>query len=140
MPENTTELLDALTSESFRVVKEGKTCYAMLSLHPLAHGHTMILPKRNVHKLADLTAEESKELLTLANDVVEAVQKLTNKDCALIQNYGKHSSIAHIHLHVIPTDYNTRHLYTAKHHVPLKEEADKETLTQMCNDVKQYLA
>lgn len=139
MPKDSLELLDALKSEKYRVVKDGKTCYAMLSIHPLSNGHTMILPKRNVHTLAELTTEESKELLDLAYEMVQAIQKLNKKDCLLIQNYGYHSSIAHIHLHVLPSDADLRTLYVGCHDVPLRQEASQEKLTKMCLEVQKYL-
>jgi len=48
-------------------VFENAQVFAFLDIHPLADGHTLVMPKRAVARLEDLTAAEAAETVTSNN-------------------------------------------------------------------------
>ena len=59
--------------ESF-VLHRGSTAFAMLNIYPYTSGHTMVMPKRPVGSLADLTDAEHAELWSMVRDAVAAIE------------------------------------------------------------------
>lgn len=86
-------------------VFENEHLLAFLDIAPLAPGHTLVVPKRQVEKLHELTPDEAAEigrqLPQIARRVIAAV-------CApgynLLQNNGPVAGqvVPHVHFHIIP--------------------------------------
>ena len=56
-------ILDSnLPDEETFIVWRGDECFALMNLHPYTSGHVMVLPKRGVAELGDLSDSESAEL------------------------------------------------------------------------------
>lgn len=86
-------------------VFENEHVLAFLDIHPLAEGHTLILPKQPVARLADLpleaAAELGRQLVVIARKVVTA----TGADgFNLLLNDGQVAGqeVPHVHFHIIP--------------------------------------
>ena len=56
-------------------VDENDKFYAFLDIYPLAIGHTLVIPKREVDYFFDLTDEEIGEMQIFAKQVAEAIKK-----------------------------------------------------------------
>jgi ATP adenylyltransferase len=59
------------------VVARGETTYVVLNLHPYNPGHLMVLPYRHVADLADLTADESAELMAMTQQALRTVRAVS---------------------------------------------------------------
>lgn len=86
-------------------VAEGKNWYAFLDIYPRSEGHTLVVPKRGVQRLADLNSEEKAELL----DGVTSVQSILSShfnttDFTICVHDGPLAGqeVPHVHIHVIP--------------------------------------
>ena len=86
-------------------VFENEHVLAFLDIRPLAEGHTLVLPKRTVASLEELTPDEAAELgrqlVVLARRIVaatgaEAYNVLLNNGQAAGQE------VPHVHFHIIP--------------------------------------
>ena len=86
-------------------VFENEHVLAFLDVRPLAEGHTLVLPKRTVASLEELTPDEAAELgrqlVALARRIVaatgaEAYNVLLNNGQAAGQE------VPHVHFHIIP--------------------------------------
>jgi diadenosine tetraphosphate (Ap4A) HIT family hydrolase len=78
---------------------------AFEDVFPSALGHTLVVPKRHVGKLADLTAEESAGLWAVAMTLLSAAQAAEpDVDFTVGVNDGPLAgqTIGHVHLHIIP--------------------------------------
>lgn len=88
------------------IVFEGKTCFVMLNSYPYVCGHLMIIPERHLGDIADLTAEERREIFTLLDISVKVLKDAMNPNGFNIgMNLGKAAGAGiaeHIHVHVIP--------------------------------------
>jgi len=88
------------------VVKRGKTCFCLLNIYPYNNGHLMVAPLRHVADLSDLNMEERSEMMELAVEMKELLQKKINPhgfnigiNCGAIAGAG---ITDHLHLHIVP--------------------------------------
>ena len=56
-------------------VAETENCYAFLDISPLAEGHTLVIPKKEVDYLFDLDDQLYTELQLFAKEVAVALKK-----------------------------------------------------------------
>lgn len=78
---------------------------AFLDIFPISKGHTIIIPKRHIEDLLDLTAEEWVEIGRLTQSIGKAMRKGLKADgFSLLQRNGKAAGqeVPHIHFHLIP--------------------------------------
>ncbi|MDZ4362884.1 HIT family protein [Brevundimonas sp.] len=68
--------------------------------HP---GHALVIPKRPVRTLFDMTPSEMGHALDVARQVGVAQQRaLGSTGFTLVQNNGRSQHVCHVHFHVIP--------------------------------------
>jgi ATP adenylyltransferase len=88
------------------VIARRKTCYALLNTYPYNGGHLMVVPYRQISDLADLTDEESAELMKLMQECVAAIKRCMKPDGFNVGiNIGKCAGAGianHLHIHVVP--------------------------------------
>jgi ATP adenylyltransferase len=84
----------------------GASIYAVLNAYPYASGHLMVLPKRHVGSLADVTDEEATELWAGLRTGVAALEAaLGPEGINLGANLGQAAGAGiprHLHLHAVP--------------------------------------
>jgi ATP adenylyltransferase len=88
------------------VVWRGATCFALINLYPYTAGHLMVLPRRAVAHLEDLTPDEHAELWTAVRDAVVALKAAFRCDGVNVGvNLGEAaggSQSDHLHVHCVP--------------------------------------
>ena len=92
-------------------VAQGSTWYAFLDINPLRPGHTLVVPKEEARRIAELSTESRRDLM---DGVVEVQRRLAiefnTTDFSVNLNDGPLAGqeVPHVHFHVIPrTDSNT---------------------------------
>jgi histidine triad (HIT) family protein len=87
-----------------QVVFEDAHVLAFMPLDAAAAGHTLVIPKRAVRSLLDMTPEEMGQVLDVARRVGIAQQKaLGATGFKIAQNNGPGAQdVCHAHFHVIP--------------------------------------
>ncbi len=86
-------------------IQENQLAVGLPDAYPVSPGHTLIVPRRHVRDLFDLTAEEQAAVWTLVQPVRQHIEKDYSPDgYNLGVNVGKAAgqTVAHAHLHVIP--------------------------------------
>jgi histidine triad (HIT) family protein len=86
-------------------VFENDHVLAFLDISPLALGHTLVIPKRAVPRLADLTPDEAAELARVLPDLVRKIAAAVEADgCNVLLNDGRVAGqeVPHVHVHIIP--------------------------------------
>jgi histidine triad (HIT) family protein len=122
------------------VVFENKNAACILNIHPLVKAHLMIIPKRHVENLSDLTNEERADFLELLGRASKLVQEYMGIDYSFI--YIKEGSIKsepHLHAHVIPAKVPIRHLIAEFLRVPVKKEENTEELIKTKKELQKKL-
>lgn len=88
------------------VVRTGPTCFVLLNRFPYTSGAMMVLPRRGVAHLEDLTEVEHHELWSTVRDAVAAAKAAFSPDgCNVGLNLGPAaggSQSDHLHVHVVP--------------------------------------
>ncbi len=90
------------------VISETKNTIAILSNPALMKAHCLVIPKRHVEKLSNLSEEERKELI---NEVIKIQEILLKKfsGCDIKQNYRPFQKqdelkVDHLHVHLQPRE------------------------------------
>lgn len=81
-------------------VAEDERHYAFLDINPLAEGHTLVVPKREVDYLFDLPEDELKELMAFARQVAIRLQE--TMPCRRIGMAVIGLDVPHAHIHLVP--------------------------------------
>ncbi|HWM22842.1 MAG TPA: HIT domain-containing protein [Ilumatobacteraceae bacterium] len=65
-------------------------------------GWIVLVVRRHITAVADMTADEAAELGPLLKEVSRAVQAVTDCDKSYVVQFGEHPDHPHVHVHVIP--------------------------------------
>jgi len=88
------------------LVRNSKNSFVVMNLYPYNNGHLMIVPKRHLGSIEQLTAEESHELmdeLILAEKVLQKVYAPQGFNIgANLGRAGGAGIEEHIHFHIVP--------------------------------------
>lgn len=82
------------------IVAEDESHLAFLDINPLTEGHTLVIPKKEVDYLFDLSDEEYLNLHSFAKKVAMAIEK--SVDCVRIGTAVIGLEVPHTHIHLIP--------------------------------------
>lgn len=86
-------------------VYEDAHVFAFLDIGPLAEGHTLVVPKRDVARLEQLTPEEAGAVGRALPVIARAVLAATGAPAYnVLQNNGEAAGqeVPHVHFHIIP--------------------------------------
>ena len=79
---------------------ESEQFYAFLDINPLVKGHTLVIPKREVDYIFDLTDEELAGLHVFAAHVARAIKNVI--PCVKVGEAVLGLEVPHAHIHLIP--------------------------------------
>lgn len=84
-------------------VHRDELCVAFLSINPLAHGHTLVVPIAEIDHWVDLSPDLAAHLFAVAHRIGRAQQTAFHCDRVgvIIAGY----EVPHTHVHVIPTSH-----------------------------------
>lgn len=115
------------------VVYEDDATIALLDLHPLTDGHTVVIPKYHAERVKDLPEPSSAALgLTIrkVSDILHASLHPAGFTIGINDGEGAGQGVPHVHAHIIPraTDDGGGNLHSivkAKHLTPREEIAKR---------------
>lgn len=84
---------------SYKVAEDDRF-YAFLDINPLAKGHTLVVPKREVDYIFDLTDEELAAMQVFAKRVALAIRQAF--PCKKVGQAVIGLEVPHAHIHLIP--------------------------------------
>lgn len=79
---------------------ENDDFYAFLDINPLVKGHTLVIPKREVDYIFDLTDEEIAAMQVFAKHVAVAIKEAF--PCIKVGQAVLGLEVPHAHIHLIP--------------------------------------
>ncbi len=91
-------------------VAENDMFYAFLDINPLAKGHTLVIPKREVDYFFDLTDEEIGAMQVFAKKVATAIKEAY--PCVKVGQAVLGLEVPHAHIHLVPMQSEKDMLFT----------------------------
>lgn len=89
---------------------ENDKFYAFLDINPLVKGHTLVIPRREVDYIFDLTDEELAEMTVFAKQVAAAIKRAF--PCIKVGMAVLGLEVPHAHIHLIPMNSEKDMLFT----------------------------
>lgn len=81
-------------------VAENDKFFAFLDIAPLAKGHTLVVPKREVDYFFDLEDQELAEMIVFAKQIAKKIKATTG--CKKVATVVLGLEVAHAHIHLVP--------------------------------------
>lgn len=81
-------------------VYEDEHTYAFLDIHPIAKGHTLVVPKKEVEFIWDLDDETYQQLQLAAKKIALRLRSVLNVPYVGVQVIGV--DVPHAHIHLVP--------------------------------------
>jgi len=94
---------------SYKVAEDDKF-YAFLDINPLVKGHTLVVPKKGVDYIYDLSDEELAAMHVFAKHVALAIQKAF--PCRKVGEAVIGLEVPHAHIHLIPIQNESDMLFS----------------------------
>ena len=79
---------------------ENEKFYAFLDINPVAKGHTLVIPRREVDYIFDMEDDEIAEFQVFAKKVAKALRAAF--PCKKVAEVGLGLEVPHAHIHLIP--------------------------------------
>ncbi|HEX5616129.1 MAG TPA: HIT family protein [Acidimicrobiia bacterium] len=90
-------------TEPAHVVLDEPDVVAFLDVHPLFHGHTLVVPRRHVVTLPELPAELVAPVIGATQRVAAAVVNALDAQGSFVaMNNVVSQAVPHLHVHVVP--------------------------------------
>jgi len=113
-------------------VAESESCIAFLDVNPLAKGHVLVVPKKEMDYIFDIDDELYLDLFVFAKKVAKAIQKIV--PCTKIGMSVIGLEVPHAHIHLVPIN-NIRDLNFSGPRVSLKTSE----FIELANQIKDVL-
>lgn len=95
---------------SYKIAEDDRH-YAFLDINPLAKGHTLVVPKREVDYIYDLEDQEIADLHVFAKKVASALEREIT--CKRVGVLVIGTEVPHAHIHLIPFTDETQMAITS---------------------------
>lgn len=82
------------------IITEDDDCIAFLDINPLAFGHTLVVPKKEVDYIFDLESEMLASLMDFSKKVANGLEKAV--PCKRIGVAVIGLEVPHAHIHLVP--------------------------------------
>lgn len=114
-------------------VAEDEQFYAFLDINPLAKGHTLVIPKREVDYIFDLDDEEIAAMQVFAKKVACAIKRAF--PCIKVGQAVLGLEVPHAHIHLVPMQCERDMLFTNP-----KLQLTPEEFSEIANKIKNEIA
>lgn len=88
------------------LVREDEHTVSFLDIHPVAEGHTLVLPRRHVESFTDLSLEEVSALFSsgqrIARQLKTSLDNCEGITLSVADGVSAGQEVPHVHLHLIP--------------------------------------
>ena len=111
---------------------EDEHFYAFLDISPMAKGHTLVIPKKEVDYLFDIDDAMLKEMIVLSKKIAKAIEKAIECNRVGVMVIGL--EVPHAHIHLIPIQ-NEGDMNLSNKRV----ELSKEEFEKIATDIIGYL-
>lgn len=112
---------------------ESDKFYAFLDINPLVKGHTLVIPRREVDYIFDLSDEELAEMTVFAKTVAAAIKRAF--PCIKVGMAVLGLEVPHAHIHLVPMNSEKDMLFSNPK-LKLSDEEFKEIAESIRKEMK----
>ena len=113
-------------------VFETEHCFAFLDINPVARGHVLCIPKKEVDYIFDLDDELFTELHLFAKRVAKGLKKVC--PCITVGEAVVGIDVPHVHIHLIPL--NNPGDLNFSHHVEMTSDELKSLAEEIASAIR----
>lgn len=84
-------------------IAENESCFAFLDVRPLARGHVLVVPKKEVDYIFDLDPKDYADLMNFAAKIAVAIKK--EIPCIKVGMAVIGLEVPHAHVHLVPLNH-----------------------------------
>jgi ATP adenylyltransferase len=122
------------------VVRKSKLTFTLLNLYPYNNGHLMVVPYKHIAELADLSNDETVELMNELKTAQRALNEtLKPQGFNIGANLGRSSGAGiadHLHFHIVPRWNGDTNFMPVLGEVKVISQALKETKVKLIEAYK----
>ena len=122
--------------DKYRIFLEDEHSFAIIVREPQLRFHSMVLPKRHVEFLSELTPKEAVSLNRMLEKASEKIESAAGCSVTIMLNRNENKTQPHLHYHISPTGEGVRTLVSALKKVPEYLYPPKEELTKMAEELR----
>ena len=113
-------------------IAENETHIAFLDINPIAEGHTLVVPKKEIDYVFDLPDDLLGETMVFAKKVAEAIDKSLKplRTGVIVEGL----EVPHAHIHMVPI-YHERQNVSLRNKVEVSREKMEEIAKQISAEV-----
>ena len=132
-------ICQSLREDKSRIFMENEHAFAMIAREPQFEGHSMVLPKRHVLDVNELTSEEALAINHLICLVKKKVDQVHNCSSVTFVHGAGQKSQPHLHHQILPLkpEVSVRHLIADVFKVPLNPQKTVEELKAMADKLRE---
>lgn len=122
--------------EKYRIISSNGDVFVCVIIEPLHNSHLMIIPKRHVTNLNDLTERESKELLLTVENISKILKnKFGGRGALTIMNHDEFKTQEHIHFHIMAINGGLRDVVSSYLKVPPRKRLNQKELEKITKHI-----
>jgi histidine triad (HIT) family protein len=114
-------------------IAENETHFAFLDINPVAKGHTLVVPKKEIDYLFDLPDDLLSDTMMVAKKVAAGIDRALSPIRTGVIVEGM--EVPHAHVHLIPI-YEATQPFTLGHTVDVSEDEMKALAEKISSEVK----
>jgi histidine triad (HIT) family protein len=84
---------------SYKIAEDDRF-FAFLDINPLAKGHTLVIPKKEIDYIFDIEDDDYRDLFLFAKKIAVAIKKCINCEKVGVAVVGL--EVPHAHIHLVP--------------------------------------
>jgi histidine triad (HIT) family protein len=116
---------------SYKIFEDEKF-FAFLDINPMAKGHTLVIPKKEVDYLFDIDDNTIADMIVLSKRIAKAIEKAVT--CKRVGMMVIGLEVPHAHIHLIPIQ-NEGDMNLSNKRV----ELSKEEFEQVAKDISSFI-
>ena len=113
-------------------IAENDQFIAILDAFPVAKGHILVIPKKEIDKIFDLDKEIYTQLMNFAYEIAQGFEKAI--PCRRVGMAVVGLEVPHVHVHLIPLNQMNDINFTQP-----KLQLSSEEMTEIANQIKSHL-
>ncbi len=83
-------------------IYEDDRVIAFLDIHPIADGHTLVVPKKQIEQFTDLDDKDFLYLMEVSQKLARHLKEVLGKQRVTLRIEG--FDVPHVHVHLVPVD------------------------------------